>query len=72
MGINVPEDELNEYIELLKESAGAIKNIDLEKIREAAIELTNIKKNISSGDQGRSFSEEAFNALKEMVPDLAD
>jgi hypothetical protein len=50
MGIAVPEDELENYIELLKESAGATRNIDLEKIKETAVELTNLKKSIAGGE----------------------
>ena len=72
MGINVPDDELEEYIELLKESAGATRKIDLEKVRDTILELTNIKEDINNGNQGRSFSEEAYNSLKEMAPELAD
>jgi hypothetical protein len=72
MGIAVPEDELENYIELLKESAGATRKIDLAKLRDAAVELTNLKSSMKGGNQGRSFSEGAYNALKEMTPELAD
>jgi hypothetical protein len=72
MGIAVPQDELENYIDLLKESAGATRKIDLAKLRDAAVELTNLKNSMKGGDQGRSFSEEAYNALKEMAPELAD
>ena len=72
MGISVPNDELDEYIDLLKQSAGATRKIDIAKIRDAAVELMNLKGGISKGEQGRSFSAEAYEALKEMAPELAD
>jgi hypothetical protein len=57
---------------MLKQSNGALRKIDLNKLRDAATELTNLKGAISSGEQGRSLSEEAYNSLKEMAPELAE
>jgi nitrate reductase assembly molybdenum cofactor insertion protein NarJ len=49
MGISVPNDELDKYIDLLIESAGAVKEIDVEQLKEAALELANLKKDLESG-----------------------
>lgn len=72
IGISVPQDELQEYLEMLKESAGAIKNIDLEKLQDAATTLANIKLGIGTQEQNRSFSEETYKTLIEMDPKLAE
>jgi hypothetical protein len=71
LGINVPQDELDTFVKRLGYASGAIRTVDLEKLKEAALTLTNIKVDIVSGEQGRSFSEEAYKALIEMSPELA-
>lgn len=71
LGINVPQDELDAFVKKLGYASGAIRTIDLEKLKEATLALTNIKVDIVSGEQGRSFSEEAYKALIEMSPELA-
>ena len=71
LGVSIPKDELDAYIDKLIVSAGALRDIDVEKLKEASTTLTSLSKSIQDGTQGRSFSEEAYNALKEMAPELA-
>ena len=70
--VNVPADHLELFIKHLKDWGQAIKNIDLDKLREAIAELANIKKDLLSGDQGRAFSESAYKVLVETMPELAE
>lgn len=71
IGVSVPEKELEAYLDQLKEVGNATKKIDLAKLTESLSGLLNLKKGIESGEQGRAFSEEAYNAIKEMSPELA-
>jgi hypothetical protein len=71
LGISVPNEELDAYIDKLIESSGALRSIDLEKLKESAVTLTGLSKSIKESTQGRSFSEEAYNALVEMAPELS-
>lgn len=72
IGVSVPNDQLQAYIENLKEVAGATRNIDLNKLQESSKTLLNLSKSIESGNQKRSFSEEDFKSLTEAIPELAE
>ena len=63
IGLSVPEDELEEFILAAQKSAGAIHNVDFDKLNEELSKLANIKNQISSGEQTRTFSSENYETL---------
>ena len=63
--------ELQAFIAAASESAGAIRNIDLDKLNEQMQSLQNISSKIKSGEQGRTFDSSSYEALIEAIPDMA-
>ena len=48
MGLSVPNDELQNFIKIAQESAGAIHNIDLDKLNEELQKLLDLKNRIAT------------------------
>lgn len=72
LGISVPADQLQDFIEIAQDAAGAIKNIDLDKLNEQMQQLASIANKIDTNEQGRTFSDSDYNALVAADSDLAD
>ena len=71
IGLNVPNAELQNFIKVAQESAGAIRNIDLESLNAQMADLQSIVKRVKTGEQGRVFSSQDYESLVEAVPSLA-
>lgn len=72
LGISVPAEELQNFIDTAQDAAGAIKKIDLDKLNEQMQQLASIASKIDSNEQGRNFSESDYNALVAADGDLAN
>ena len=72
LGISIPEEELQNFIDTAQDAAGAIKKIDLDKLNEQMQQLASIASKIDSNEQGRNFSESDYNALVAADSDLAN
>ena len=71
IGLNIPNAELQNFIKVAQESAGAIRNIDLESLNAQMADLQSIVKRVKTGEQGRVFSSQDYESLVEAVPSLA-
>jgi hypothetical protein len=60
MGLNIPESEIENFINLMKEAGNAFDKLDLEKITEQATSLQKMVRDINEGEQDRTFSAENF------------
>lgn len=72
LGISVPAEELQNFIDTAQDAAGAIKKVDLDKLNEQMQQLASIASKIDSNEQGRNFSESDYNALVAADSDLAN
>jgi hypothetical protein len=72
LGINVPADQLEAFISSAQDAAGALRKVDLESFAEQLKTIGSIIKDINSGEQGRNFGEDQYQALIEMDPELAN
>jgi hypothetical protein len=50
INVNVDPEALNKYIAALGEANGAIRNIDVNKLKESTQTLTKLSKDIASGE----------------------
>lgn len=71
LGIEIPDEALNNFITQLEELGIATKQIDVSKISDTIKQLRSITQRIKSGDQDAVFSEEDYKALIEKNPELA-
>ena len=69
--LDVTNKELETFIKEASNAAGAIKKIDLEKLRENLLGLEGMKSKLKSGEQGRVFSEADYKMLIEADKTLA-
>ena len=60
LGLAIPEEELNNFIDTAIEAANAVDSIDLNSLTEKLQGVSNISKQIYTGDQGRTFDEETY------------
>ena len=63
IGLSIPDDKLDRFIQDMKEAAGAISKTDLSTLTEQTRKLQSILKQIKSGEITRTLDEEAYNAL---------
>ena len=70
VGINLPQDQLEDFITNAKDAAHAISKIDFTKLNEQILTLANILTNIKSGTQGRTFSDSDYKDLITANKDL--
>lgn len=68
LGLSIDATDL---VGQITEFANAVRTIDLTKLNEALPALSKMSKDISSGEQGRTFSKESYEALVQMAPELA-
>ena len=71
IGIYLPQDELEEFIETASKTAGAIREADLSKLNEQMGGLQKIIKNIDNREQSRIFDSSTYEALINMNEGLA-
>lgn len=71
VGLSVPDTELEKFIQVASDTAGAVKSIDLEALNEQMLNLQSLSSKIKSGEQGRNISSGDYEALIAAVPDLA-
>ena len=71
VGLNVPDAELEKFIKVASDTAGAVKAIDLEALNEQMLNLQSLSSKIKSGEQGRNISSSDYEALIAADPDLA-
>lgn len=70
-GINIPNGQLNDFIELAKDTAGAVEKIDLEALNKQLLSTQATIKSILEGSQGmQGFSEEFVKGLKTLDKDF--
>jgi hypothetical protein len=72
IGLSIPEDELQNFIKIAQESAGAIRNIDLDKLNEELQKLLDLKNKIATKEQGRTFSDADYKSLISTDASLAN
>ena len=71
LGAYANSEALQAFITAAQESAGAIRNINLDKLNEQMQELQSISNKIKSGEQGRSFDSSSYEAIVEAIPKMA-
>lgn len=71
LGIVINESEFDEFIEKVKKAAHSLTQIDLTKFNEQAKDMAKIISDIRGGKQTREFSEDMYNKLIDMSPELA-
>jgi hypothetical protein len=54
---------LEDFITTAKETAHALHNIDMDKLNESLLDLTNILNNIRTNEQGRIFDAESYKKI---------
>lgn len=64
------EEEIDTFIESAKECAEAISKIDMTKLLDTVREINLILDNINTGEQGRHFSDEDYEAIIALDPNL--
>ena len=69
--IPVVNDALTKFIKEASEAAKAIDKIDAKKLYESTTNTALLRRQLSTGEQGRTFDESAYNALIEAIPSLA-
>ena len=72
LGVSVPTEALKNFIEVAKDAADAIHLIDFNKLEEQMKNTAQLFDNIKSGEQGRALSEEDYQALLDIAPELAN
>ena len=70
---NIPivNSALKDFIKEASNAAKAIDKIDPEKLYNSITTTALLQRNLSTGEQGRSFDESMYNALIEVMPELA-
>lgn len=63
MGINIPEDKMKHFTQLLKEAGNATQNLDFEKVVEQIRGAEKIISEILSDSENRRFSEEQYKII---------
>ena len=71
IGISIPSAALEEFVNQAQTAAGAIRNIDLDKLNEQLQGLQNIGNKIKTGEQGRTFGSSEYESLVAMDSNLA-
>lgn len=70
LGLAIPEEELNNFISTAIEAANAVDSIDLNSLTEKLQGVSNISKQIYTGDQGRTVDEETYQNIITSNPEL--
>lgn len=70
LGLALPEDQLQAFIEQAKTAADAIHSIDLTKLNEELIKINNTLKSMRLNDQDRTFESDAYEAIISANADL--
>ena len=63
IGLNLPEEDLDDFIASAKEAAHAIHNIDMTKLNESLTELTQALDEIRTNYQGRTFEKDLYEKI---------
>ena len=71
VGLSVPDTELEKFIQVASDTAGAVKSINLEALNEQMLNLQSLSSKVKSGEQSRNISSGDYEALIAAVPDLA-
>lgn len=69
--IPVVNSALTKFIKEASEAAKATDKVDPKKLYESTTNTALLRKQLSTGEQGRTFDESAYNALIEAIPSLA-
>ena len=72
LNVSIDAEVIENFEQKLIDVSGAIKDIDLEKIKDVVATLTNLAFNIDKGTQGRVVSESDYNAILELDPKMAE
>lgn len=71
IGINLPTEALEALINQAKEAADALHKVDFTKLNEQLGEINQTLKSIQTANQGRLFSQEDYEELTKLVPNLS-
>lgn len=71
IGINLPTEALEVLINQAKEAADALHKVDFTKLNEQLGEINQTLKSIQTANQGRLFSQEDYEELTKLVPNLS-
>lgn len=71
LGLSLPANELENFINLTSDSANAVKNIDFEKLSDGLKTVAKTLKDIRGGIGGRVISSEVYEIMLEINPEIA-
>jgi NACalpha-BTF3-like transcription factor len=72
LGIELDNTALEKFINKIKDLGVAIETVDIKKMASAIQSMYDLYASIMSGEQGRDFTQEAYEALVKSNGDLAD
>ena len=72
MGISVPEDKLNSFIQQIQNTGITVDTVNFEKLNNDLTNTRELIKTIQSGEQGRTFTKENYDTLVAANEDIAN